>query len=219
MERRSTVSNVNEDLKQFVHQALVNGQSRQDVEDVLRKAQWPDDQIKKAVNVYAEVDFPIPVPKPAAYTSAKETFLYLVLFTTLIISAISVGNLIIEYIDRVFPQYGRSGMRHFSTTGIRMSLALTIIAFPIYVLFTWLIHRRVKADPSNRSSKIRKWLTYITLFIAAGFVIGDLTALVFRFLSGAMTVEFILKILTVGIISGTIFGYYIWDLNRDEFSE
>jgi len=34
-----------------------------------------------------------------------------------------------------------------------------------------------------------------------------------------MTLRFILKFLSVGGIAGTIFSYYIWDLNKDEVDE
>jgi hypothetical protein len=59
-------------------------------------------------------------------------------------------------------------------------------------------------------------LTYITLFVAAGVLIGDLISLVFNFLGGELTVRFVLKVLTVGVIAGTIFGHYLWDLRKEE---
>ncbi|MBT7884845.1 MAG: hypothetical protein HN641_13540 [Candidatus Marinimicrobia bacterium] len=213
------LSNVNEVLHQFVREALASGQSRESLNDVLIEANWPEDQVSKAINSFADIDFPIPIPKPAPYTPAKEAFIYLLLFTTLIITAISVGNLLFEYINKGFPDLARSGISHRSDSSIRMSLALTVISFPIYIFFTYYINRRIKSDRSNRNSKIRKWLTYITLFIAAGFVIGDLTTIVYKFLGGEMTLRFILKFLSVGGIAGTIFSYYIWDLNKDEVDE
>jgi uncharacterized membrane protein len=74
----------------------------------------------------------------------------------------------------------------------------------------------MKKDADKRASKIRKWLTYLTLFIAAGIIIGDLIALVFNLLAGDLTLRFLLKVLVVGGISGTIFGYYLSELRKDE---
>ena len=65
------LSNVNEVLHQFVREALASGQSRESLNDVLIEANWPEDQVSKAINSFADIDFPIPVPKPAPYTPAK----------------------------------------------------------------------------------------------------------------------------------------------------
>lgn len=81
---------------------------------------------------------------------------------------------------------------------------------------SWLLNKAIDKDPDKRSSKIRKWLTYITLFIAAGVIIGDLITLVYNVLNGELTTRFILKVLTVGGIAGSIFGYYLWDLRKEE---
>jgi hypothetical protein len=40
--------------------------------------------------------------------------------------------------------------------------------------------------------------------------------LVQRFLSGGLTTRFELKVLTVLVISCTIFGYYLFDLQKEE---
>jgi hypothetical protein len=49
-------------------------------------------------------------------------------------------------------------------------------------------------------------------------VIRDATTVVYNLLSGEATVRFILKALTIGAISGTIFTYYLRDLRRDELA-
>ncbi len=62
-------------------------------------------------------------------------------------------------------------------------------------------------------------MTYLTLFIAALFVLGDLITLVFYLLSGETTVRFLLKVLSVASITGGIFGYYLKDVTADEKEE
>ena len=59
-------------------------------------------------------------------------------------------------------------------------------------------------------------MTYLTLFVSAGFLMGDVTSLVYNLLGGEWTVRFLLKVLTVASIAGLVFGYYLRDLNRDE---
>jgi hypothetical protein len=79
-----------------------------------------------------------------------------------------------------------------------------------------LIARAIKRDPSKRASKVRKWLTYMTLFVAAGVIIGDLTTLVYNFVGGELSLRFGLKVVTVTVIAGGVFGYYLWDLRQEE---
>ncbi len=99
---------------------------------------------------------------------------------------------------------------------IRWSTSAVVIAYPVFIWVSWLLGRAMKKDPEKRGSKIRKWLTYITLFIAAGIIIGDLITLVFNALGGELTARFVLKVLVVGGIAGLIFGYYLWDLRKEE---
>jgi hypothetical protein len=63
---------------------------------------------------------------------------------------------------------------------------------------------------------VRRWLTYLTMFVAASILIGDVISLVYTVLGGELTVRFVLKVLTVGAIAGSVFGYYMWDLRGDE---
>jgi len=91
-----------------------------------------------------------------------------------------------------------------------------VIAFPIFLYLSLLIARAIKRDPSKRASKVRKWLTYMTLFVAAGVIIGDLTTLMYNFLGGELSLRFGLKVVTVAVIAGGIFSYYLWDLRQEE---
>ena len=71
-------------------------------------------------------------------------------------------------------------------------------------------------SPAKRLSAVRRWLTYVTLFLAATVLIGDLITLVYNLLGGELSLRFVLKVLVVGTIAGAIFGYYLRDLRREE---
>jgi hypothetical protein len=208
---------VDEDLRKFVREALVRGASRQEIQDVLRAAGWPPEQIAHALDAYAEVAFELAVPKPKPSTSAREAFLYLVLFTTLLLSAYNLGSTLFVFIDRAFPDPAASEVgQQWRSDSLRWSLSTLIVAFPVFVFVSHRIGRAVEEDPTKRASGVRKWLTYATLFIAASVLIGDTTTLVFNVLGGELTIRFILKVITVGIIAGVVFGYYLWDLRKEE---
>ncbi|HPB67363.1 MAG TPA: DUF5671 domain-containing protein [Candidatus Omnitrophota bacterium] len=207
---------INEELLNFVRDALARGLPREQIEDALLKAGWESAQVKSAMTAYAEIPFPIPVPRPKPYLSAREAFMYLVLFTTLYISAFNLGSLIFQFIDRAFPDSAASSGYDYTREAVRWAVSSLIIAFPVFLYLSRLLNRAVKRDPAKRASKVRKWLTYITLFITASVIIGDLTALIYNFLGGEMTARFFLKVLTVGSIAGAVFGYYLRDMRAEE---
>lgn len=164
---------------------------------------------------FAEVDFTVPVPRPRPYLSAREAFLYLVLFTTLYLSAYHLGNLVFELINRSFPDASMPYANGVSQS-IRWSVASIIIAFPVFLFLSAKVDREMRHQPVKRQSGVRRWLTYLTLFVAAVVLIIDLTTLVDGLLGGELTTRFILKVLVAAVIAGTVFGYYLRDLRRDE---
>jgi len=165
---------------------------------------------------FADIDFPIPVPRPRPYLSAREGFMYIVMFSTLYLSAYNVGSIIFELIDRAFPDPARPEYAEWSIAAIRWSVSSLIVAFPVFSYVSWLIARGGRIDPTKRSSRIRKQLTYLTLLLGACVLLGDLTALVYSLLGGELTVRFVLKAATIGVITGAIFGYYLYDLRNEE---
>ena len=91
-----------------------------------------------------------------------------------------------------------------------------IVAFPLFLYMSWLVGRDIRDDPNKRNSKVRRWLTYMTLFIAGGAIVGDSVTLVYNLLGGELTTRFLLKVLVVGFIAGSVFWYYLTDIRREE---
>ena len=206
---------VDAELKTFVRDALGRGTGRDDIAAVLAKAGWPDADIRKALAAFADIPFAVPVPRAQPYLSAREAFLYLVLFSTLYYSAWHAGSLIFDLINVAFPDpaFDRYRGTDFS---IRWSLASLIVAFPVFLYLSRVTSREIARDPSKRGSKVRRWLTYLTLFASATAIICDLVTLVYNALGGDLTTRFLLKVLTVAVIAGLIFGYYLRDLRQEE---
>ncbi len=97
------MSTPSEDLSDFVRSALGKGVPRADIDTVLRHAGWTTDQIRSALAGFADADFPIPVPRPRPYLDAREAFIYLVLFSTLYVSAYHLGSLLFDIINAALP--------------------------------------------------------------------------------------------------------------------
>ena len=211
------MSSATQDLEFFVRDALAKGQSRDAIAAALAAAGWPAEQSRSALDAYATVHFPVPVPKPRPYLSAREAFLYLVLFTTLYIFAWHLGSLIFDLLNEAFPDPADSDYR-FDRIGesIRWSTASVLIAFPVFAFMARHLSRELARSPVKRLSAVRRWLTYLTLFLAAAVLIGDMITLVYNVLGGETTIRFLLKVLVAAVIAGSIFGFYLRDLRREE---
>jgi hypothetical protein len=210
---------VQDELIGFVGSALRAGEKRERIAEVLLEAGWERDQVERAVARFAPVDFPIPVPRPRPYLSAREAFLYLVMFATLYTSAWALGGIAFTAIDRAFPDATNPQSAMQFRDSLRWNLANLLVAFPIFAALAVSTRRAIARDPARRASKVRKWLTYLTLFLGAAILIGDLIGLLNALLKGEVATRFMLKVLVVGGIAGTAFGYYLTQLRRDEARE
>ncbi len=205
------------ELEQFVRDALMRGHNREQVTHALLAAGWSAEQIRGVLDGWAEVDFALPVPRPRASLSAREAFLYLLLFSALYFFAWNLGSLLFALLEHLLPDPADAQWQVMRLTGsIRWSVSALVIAFPVFAFIARHLAHDVAKDPIKRLSPIRRWLTYLTLFVAAAVLIGDLTTLVFNLLGGELSLRFVLKVAVVAAIAGTIFGHYLRDLRREE---
>lgn len=209
---------VDRTLAEFVKDALGRGSSRADIENALGQAGWHADQIRAALAGYADVAFPTPVPLPKPYVSAREAFLYLVLFILLGVLAIHLGVLLFTLIDVFMPRDAQPSLYQIGAASgaIRWAVAALAVALPVYLVLSWRLQRARRRNPSMQGSRIRKWLTYITLVFAASTLIGDFIAVIYGLLSGELTLRFLMKAGVIAAIAGVIFFYYVRDAERDE---
>jgi hypothetical protein len=211
----------NEELVGFLKEGLERGLPREQLEDILLENGWPPDQVRGALGGFADVAFPIPVPRPKPYLFAREAFVYLILFSTLYVSAYSLGTLLFQFIDQAFPDPSVDPVfaLEASREAIRWSISLLVVTFPVFGFVSWRNDRAIRDDPRRRLSKVRRWLTYLTLFVAAGILIGTMTSIVYNLLGGEITMRFVLRVFTVGAIAGTVFGHFLRDLRKEEVVE
>ncbi len=151
-----------------------------------------------------------------SYSTPRDVFLYLLGLVTLVASAVSFGMLVYQFIDIKFPDVLRQGYYGLNTNYelIRGALATLVIVFPVFFWTSRVIRKDVVADPEKRNIRIRRWLLYFTVFVAALVVIGDLITLIRSFLGGELTTPFILKVLTVLFIAGSALFYYLSELRN-----
>ena len=151
-------------------------------------------------------------------TYPRDVFMHLLNTITLYISAFSFLNLVFQYINIAFPD--KLNVYYSPGDSIRWTLSLFIIIFGVFAWTSRFIEKDLVGNPDKNGLKIRRWLIYLTIFLAALLLIGDLVALIYNFLSGDLTIPFIIKVLSVFAVGGVIFWYYLYDLKKNpgEFS-
>lgn len=146
--------------------------------------------------------------------TAKDFFLHLGAIAAFYASAIALITLLFEVINFTYPKV-TDYYSYYSFPSISFQVATLIVAFPLFLFLSWLMQKAFEADPSLRESTLRKWLAYITLFIAGAVVAGDLVTVIYMFLDGQeLTKGFLLKVLALLVISGGIFIYYLREIRN-----
>ncbi len=150
--------------------------------------------------------------EPTRKLSPQFFFLAVGSLATLIATVSAFLNLIFSILDKVFPdvlsasyQYGYVS---YSFDSMRSSLAILIIVFPVFLLLNKFWQKSIRNGVSVWDEVIRKWVIYLILFLASVTVIVDLVTLVRYFVSGEITIRFILKVLAVLSTASIVLWYY-----------
>lgn len=94
---------------------------------------------------------------------------------------------------------------------IRSTIAILIVFFPTYVMLTRFVNN-IRRTEQGTYLTLTRWLIYISLLIGGGVLLGDLVATLMGFLNGELTIRFVLKALSVLIVVGAAFAYYLADV-------
>lgn len=148
-------------------------------------------------------------------TSAKDFFLHLGAMVGLYTVAVSFINLLFKTINKAFPEIGANIYSWGAGSEISMPVATLIVFFPIFIMLSRMVHKIYEIDPAKKEIWVRRWITYITLFFAGIALAIDLVTVLYKFLDGQdLTAAFLLKALTVIVVAGIIFAFYLFDLQN-----
>lgn len=148
-------------------------------------------------------------------SAARNFFLYLLMFIGLYVTAVSATGVVWQLINL----YSQSPIDVYLTPEtvkdvLRGFLSALIVSAPLYLFLAVKLNGEVKMHKEVAESAIRRWLTYITLLAAAIIVLVTLIVLVNKLLDGDTTTRFVLHVVDVLAFSGSVFGYYLWDLKQ-----
>lgn len=193
-------------LTAYVREALERGGERAAIAAAARSAGWTAPETEAALAAWIDAPGLPPVPRPRGVVSAREAFRHGLMFFALLLVTSHLGVLAFALIDRLMPDpldpYGAGD------APIRWSIAVLIVAWPVWALTSLGLARDAERDPGQRRSAVGRWLTWGALFLAAATLVGDGVAVVSGFLAGGFTAAFLLKAATVAAIAGAIFLAY-----------
>jgi hypothetical protein len=198
---------MDERLTKFIELARQKGLDYNAIFLLLRSSGWKERQIAEALAVR---DLALPIPERAGMGSARDTFLHLVAFTALYASAISLLLLFFAYIEFWFPDPAMRSSTYAmeaAVSGIRAQLATLIVSYPIFLLVWSYLLREIRQTPERAKSGVRRWLSFLSLFVGAVTIMTDVICVVYYLVEGDLTIRFLLKVLALLVITGSIFLY------------
>lgn len=148
--------------------------------------------------------------------TAGDFFLWLGALAAFYGSVIAFTFLVFDYIDTRLPNLIYSDFNrhiHSSNSNINFEVAFLIISVPIFLFLMRSINKRVAADPAKDEIWVRHWALISTIFITGIAMVVDLIILLTSYLGGEeIGTAFILKSLTVLLISAGVCGYVLAEL-------
>lgn len=146
-------------------------------------------------------------------TTPKDFFLWAGAMVALYVGVFEYIALVWDYINYAIPD----PLQYFPAdpyqSGISWEMASLIVLTPLFILLMWLIRRDIRTDASRREIWPRRWLLFLTLFLAGLTIAVDLIYVLYAFLNGTdITARFLLKALVVLLVAAVGFMHFLADL-------
>lgn len=148
-------------------------------------------------------------------TTPKDFFLHLFNMFLLYATVISLTTALFQIINLGISdpldseQYYR--VTSYKST-LKTALSFLIVVLPVEVAMAWFMIKRFSVEPAQRHLRVRRWLVALTMFATAVTILGSFVVLVNHLLDGELTLRFVLKVVTMLVVSGLVFGYFLWDM-------
>jgi len=198
---------MHENLLRFIEHARQKGMDHATTFLLLRSTGWKEREIAEA---FAARELTMPIPERAGVGSARDAFFHLLAFTALYAWAISLIFLFFTYIEFAFPDPARRTPTYAleaALSNIRASLATLIVSYPVFLLVWSFLLREVRMSPEKATSGVRRWLSFLSLFVGAVTILTDVIIVVYYLVEGDLTVRFLLKVLVLFVITGALSVY------------
>jgi hypothetical protein len=213
MANRARRISMDQQLAAFIEHARTRGMDHATIRMLLLSAGWKEKDIAHALTAQA---LDLPVPTPPDVGGAREAFLHLLTAAALYTAVSYALTLVFSYVDLMLPDLATTPYAQLQPEADRavipVAMAAVFVSFPLLIWLSSTLVREMKAAPDKARSPIRRWLTYLTLFLAAGMMVVDVITLVAFLLQGELSTRFLLKVAAVLVVGGAGFIYYFTSL-------
>lgn len=199
---------IHSDLQAFISHARRKGMDHQTIRMLLLSAGWKEKDVYQAL-ASESLELSVPIPPDSGH--ARDAFFHLLGFTSLTAAVMSMIFLFFDFLDRLLPDPAFQDY-HDDVSSVRWKLAVLFVAYPLFLWMARLLHKEYARHPEKLASGIRRWLTYLILFVTACALVGDLIALIFSLLQGEVTARFFLKVIVLAVMAGLPFRYYLYSM-------
>lgn len=146
--------------------------------------------------------------------NAKYAFYYLLSLAALIFTALSVGMIVFGIIDKTVADALNYNSYNSVDGQLKFAISALFIAGPTYYFLSRLLNRGLHKQELELASPLRRWLTYFIILVSSVIILGVFIGVINNFLSGELTVRFLLKAATMLLIAATVFSFYFYDIKR-----
>lgn len=147
------------------------------------------------------------------YNYARDGFIYLLSYATLLISSVSLNFLLRAITNRFVPDtLGRVDFLVADDAAIIGFMAAVVIAFPIFVYLNFIANRMLKTGRMRSESGVRNWLLYLTLVAVILIIIWQIIQLFMGFLNGTLVAQSLIHSVITLAIAAAVLGYQWWHL-------
>jgi uncharacterized protein DUF5671 len=197
-------------LSPFVREAKAHAIPDESLVGILRQNGWPERRIYRALSEYYAGALNLAVPARAGSAeNARDAFLYLLNFISLGFWSVALWQIWDALVRRWFPD----PLSTLSTNSLREEIAwqvaLILVTFPLFIVVHSLISRELSRRPELYYSPVRRWLTYVALVVAAITIVIDAALTIQNWITGQLSVHFLLDTLALMLLGGGIFVYYL----------
>jgi len=138
-------------------------------------------------------------------------------YLAVIFMSILASSLITLFVPDIMTEsaYVASGageMARFTTSAL-------IVVIPLLIIVSKVLGSFYKNNTEYITSSVKKWLGYTTLVLTGGVIVGDLIVFVSSFMNGDLGMRLFLQCLSLAVIAGITFLYYLNDIRRTVYEK